>query len=42
MPIPPSGRVSVPEDVAAAVTWLVADANPYANGQKMNIDGGGR
>ena len=38
----PFGRVSVPEDVAAAVTWLVADANPYANGQKINIDGGGR
>jgi len=38
----PFGRVSVPDDVAAAVTWLVSDANPYANGQKINIDGGGR
>ena len=38
----PFGRVSVPEDVAAAVTWLVSDANPYANGQKINIDGGGQ
>ncbi len=37
----PFGRVSVPEDVAAAVTWLVSDANPYANGQKININGGG-
>jgi 3-oxoacyl-[acyl-carrier protein] reductase len=36
----PFGRVSVPEDVAAAVTWLVSDANPYANGQKINVDGG--
>jgi NAD(P)-dependent dehydrogenase (short-subunit alcohol dehydrogenase family) len=36
----PFGRVSVPEDVAAAVVWLVSDANPYANGQKINIDGG--
>jgi len=36
----PFGRVSVPEDVAAAVTWLVSGANPYANGQKINIDGG--
>ena len=36
----PFGRVSVPEDVASAVTWLVSDANPYANGQKINIDGG--
>ena len=37
----PFGRVSVPDDVAAAVTWLVSDANPYANGQKINIHGGG-
>jgi NAD(P)-dependent dehydrogenase (short-subunit alcohol dehydrogenase family) len=37
----PFGRVSEPEDVAAAVTWLVSSANPYANGQKININGGG-
>jgi 3-oxoacyl-[acyl-carrier protein] reductase len=37
----PFGRVSTPEDVAAAVTWLVSSANPYANGQKINIHGGG-
>ena len=37
----PFGRVSVPEDVAAAVVWLVSPANPYANGQKININGGG-
>ncbi len=37
----PFGRVSVPEDVAAAVTYLVSNANPYANGQKIYIDGGG-
>jgi NAD(P)-dependent dehydrogenase (short-subunit alcohol dehydrogenase family) len=37
----PFGRVSVPEDVAAAVLWLVSPANPYANGQKININGGG-
>jgi NAD(P)-dependent dehydrogenase (short-subunit alcohol dehydrogenase family) len=36
----PFGRVSVPQDVAAVVTFLVSDANPYANGQKVNIDGG--
>ena len=35
----PFGRVSTPEDVAAAVVWLVSDGNPYANGQKINIDG---
>jgi 3-oxoacyl-[acyl-carrier protein] reductase len=37
----PFGRVSVPDDVAAVVTFLVSDANPYANGQKVNVDGGG-
>jgi 3-oxoacyl-[acyl-carrier protein] reductase len=37
----PFGRVSTPDDVAAAVVWLVSGANPYANGQKINIDGGG-
>jgi NAD(P)-dependent dehydrogenase (short-subunit alcohol dehydrogenase family) len=37
----PFGRVSVPEDVAAVVTFLVSSANPYANGQKVNVDGGG-
>jgi len=37
----PFGRVSTPEDVAAAVLWLVSPANPYANGQKININGGG-
>ncbi|HVZ69101.1 MAG TPA: SDR family oxidoreductase, partial [Rhizomicrobium sp.] len=37
----PFGRVSTPEDVAAVVTFLVSSANPYANGQKVNVDGGG-
>lgn len=37
----PFGRVSTPDDVAAAVLWLVSDANPYVSGQKINIDGGG-
>jgi NAD(P)-dependent dehydrogenase (short-subunit alcohol dehydrogenase family) len=37
----PFGRVSTPEDVACAVLWLVSPANPYANGQKININGGG-
>ncbi len=37
----PFGRVPGPDDVAAAVAWLVSDANPYASGQKINIDGGG-
>jgi NAD(P)-dependent dehydrogenase (short-subunit alcohol dehydrogenase family) len=37
----PFGRVSVPEDVAAAVLWFVSPSNFYASGQKLNIDGGG-
>jgi 3-oxoacyl-[acyl-carrier protein] reductase len=37
----PFGRVSTPEDVAAVVTFMVSSANPYANGQKININGGG-
>lgn len=37
----PFGHVCSPEEVAAAVVYLVSDANPYANGQKINIDGGG-
>jgi len=31
--------VSVPDDAAAVVTFLVADANPYVSGQKINVDG---
>lgn len=37
----PFGRVPTPDDVASAVIWLVSDANTYASGQKINIDGGG-
>ena len=37
----PFGRVSVPDDVAAVVSFLVSDANPYVNGQKIYVDGGG-
>ncbi|MDB5448189.1 MAG: fabG [Phenylobacterium sp.] len=37
--IPPFGRVSVPEDVANVVTFLVSSANPYVSGQKINVDG---
>jgi 3-oxoacyl-[acyl-carrier protein] reductase len=37
----PFGHVPTPDDVACAVLWLVSDANTYASGQKINIDGGG-
>lgn len=37
----PFGRVATPDDVAAAVLWLVSPANPYCSGQKLAIDGSG-
>ncbi len=37
----PFGRVSVPEDVAAAVTFLVSSANAYISGEKISVHGGG-
>lgn len=37
----PFGRVSIPDDVAAAVLWFVSPDNSYASGQKLNIDAGG-
>lgn len=36
----PFGRVSVPEDVAEVVAFLVSDAAGYVNGQKINLNGG--
>ena len=37
----PFGRVSTPEDVAAAVAYFVSSDGEYANGQKINLHGGG-
>ena len=37
----PFGRVSVPEDVAAAVVFLVSSGNPYVSGEKISVHGGG-
>ncbi|UVO51767.1 SDR family oxidoreductase [Sphingomonas sp. SUN019] len=37
----PFGRVSTPEDVAAAVAYFVSADGAYANGQKINLHGGG-
>ncbi|WP_298670505.1 SDR family NAD(P)-dependent oxidoreductase [uncultured Sphingomonas sp.] len=37
----PFGRVSTPEDVAAAVAYFVSTDGEYANGQKINLHGGG-
>jgi len=36
----PTGRLSMPEDVAEAVMWLCSDRAKHVNGQILNIDGG--
>ena len=37
----PFGRVSMPQDVASVVLFLVSGANAYVNGQNVAVDGGG-
>lgn len=36
----PSGRVGLPKDVAALVTWLLSPASSFINGAVLPIDGG--
>jgi 3-oxoacyl-[acyl-carrier protein] reductase len=36
----PAGRVGRPEDVAAALRYLVSDAAAWVNGQTLTVDGG--
>ena len=36
----PAGRVGQPEEVAAAVSFLVSDEAAYVNGATLSVDGG--
>ena len=36
----PMGRVGEPEEVAAAITWLLGDECPYATGAVLRVAGG--
>ena len=36
----PAGRVGEPEEVAAAIAWLMSDACPYATGAVLRVAGG--
>lgn len=36
----PTGRLGAPEEVAAAVAWLLSDASSFVNGATIVVDGG--
>ncbi len=36
----PAGRPGTPEEVAAAVTWLLSDHAAYIHGAEIRVDGG--
>jgi Dehydrogenases with different specificities (related to short-chain alcohol dehydrogenases) len=36
----PLGRIATPDDVAAAVAWLLGPETPFVTGQIVGVDGG--
>jgi NAD(P)-dependent dehydrogenase (short-subunit alcohol dehydrogenase family) len=36
----PAGRPGTPEEIAAAVTWLLSDDSAYVQGAELLVDGG--
>jgi glucose 1-dehydrogenase len=36
----PYGRIGDPEDIGAAILWLLSDASDYVNGTTLVVDGG--
>ena len=36
----PAGRPGIPDEVAAAVVWLLSDQSAYVHGAELAVDGG--
>jgi NAD(P)-dependent dehydrogenase (short-subunit alcohol dehydrogenase family) len=40
VPLVPAGRAGAPDEVAAAVVWLLSDAASYTTGAVLDVSGG--